>query len=318
MKFGIIGLSLTHPYTFSDILIKCGHSIDYIWDKDLTKAAKFAERYHAKAVNHFIDIPTSDIDGVFIETESNLHCSTALHFMKNKVPVFIDKVMALNVRELKEILELAKKNKTLLMSGSAIRYKPEYIELRKDIQAGKSGRVIAITADVRHNMIDYLKEPNTWQDRLETSGGEIMNFGIHGVEPVYSILGPGVSWVQCHRDKVIFQQAKSEDLAIMNIKFCNGSMATISLISCINDYGFSMKVYGVEGVLEAGEINSSSSNRFIDDKYGYEKMILEFVNAIQKGNIPIPYDEIEEVVKVLIALRISADENRIVYIEEIK
>lgn len=318
MKFGIVGLNLSHPYAFSDILIKHGHSIDYIWAKDEVQAEKFGEKYGAEVVKNFEQISVSNVDGVFIETESNLHCSTALPFIKNRIPIFIDKAMSLNPKELRETLELARENKALLMSCSAIRYKPEYIKLKKDIREGKLGRIIVISTDIRHDMSFYLNEPNTWQDRRETSGGEIVNFGVHGVEPVYSILGPGVKWVQCHKDKIVYDCAESEDMAVMNIKFNNESMATVSLVSCINDYGFSMKAYGVNGVQEVGDLDSSSADIYIDDKYGYENMILEFVNAIRNGKVPIPYDEIEEVVKVLIALRISADENRIVYIEEIK
>jgi len=314
MKFGIVGLSLTHPYAFADILIKNGHKISYIWDQNRNKSKEYAVKYNAAVVESYEEISFKDVDGVFIECQSYLHCSIAKVFIKKKIPVFIDKVMSLDVNELKETLKLAKENNSLLMSCSAIRYMPEYIKLKENIKSGKLGRVVAVSADVRHDMEGYLVSPNTWQDNPKTSGGEIVNFGVHGVEPVCCMLGPGVKWVQCFKNKAVYDCAQSEDMAFINIRFNNGTTGIVSLISCITDYGFSMKAYGTKAIMEAGDI-SSSNNTDIDDQYGYERMLLEFIRGIENNKLPIPYDEIEEIVKVLIAARISADENRIVYIE---
>jgi predicted dehydrogenase len=251
MKFGIIGLSLSHPYAFADILIKQGHSISFVWDSNIEKSEEFAKRYNSAAVDDFSKIASKDADGVFIESQSCLHCSFAKTFIKKKIPVFIDKVMSLDISELNETIRLARENNTIVMSSSAVRYMPEYIKLREEIADGRLGRVVAVSADVRHDMKGYLEEPNTWQDDPEKSGGEIMNFGIHGIEPVYSMLGPGVEWVHCIKSKAVYDEALSEDMAFINIRFNNNSTGTVNLISCINDYGFSMKAYGTKGIREA-------------------------------------------------------------------
>jgi predicted dehydrogenase len=315
MKFGIVGLSLSHPYAFADILIKQGHSISFVWDSNTDKSKEFAQRYNSTAVDDFSKITLEDADGVFIESESSLHCSFAKTFIEKKIPVFIDKVMALDISELDETIRLARENNTIVMSSSAIRFMPEYIKLREEIAEGKLGRVVAVSADVRHDMKGYLEEPNTWQDDPLASGGEIMNFGVHGIEPVYSMLGPGVEWVHCIKSKAVYDEALSEDMAFINIRFNNGSTGTVNLISCINDYGFSMKAYGTEGIREAGDTSSAAFDT--DDQYGYERMLLEFAWGIENGKFPVPLDEIEELVKTLIAARISADENRVVYLKEL-
>lgn len=316
MNFGIVGLSLSHPYAFAEILKRKNHKIAFVWDQDFEKCRDFALKYETIPIKNIDDLLYKDLNGVFIETESRYHCTYALHFIERNIPVFIDKILTPNLKELEYVISLAKSKNSIIMSCSSLRYRKEYIELKNKTIHGDLGKIVSIYADARHDMKGYLLPSNSWQDEIEKGGGELINMGIHGLEPLCYLIDSEADWVYSHRDSYNYKEAKSEDIGVILIKFKNGITGIVNLTGCVNDYGFSLKVYGTKSVEEVGDnILKDTCNHA--DKYGYEGLIDEFIKAAEFKIQPIPYDDMEKIVRIMIASRISAMEERRVYLEEL-
>lgn len=310
MRFGIVGLSLSHPYTFAKLLQKLNHEVAFVWDYDYEKARDFGERFNIKVIKEVEDSYKEHIDGVFIEVESHKHVEVSIPFVERKIPLFIDKIMALNIEDLERIIALSKQNNSIIMTSSAISYKKEYREVNALVSKGEFGQMISATSFVCHDMSNYLKEENSWQDHIEKSGGELLNFGIHGIEPVYNILGPGIEHVEANSEKVKYEQALSEDSGIVKLKFNNGSIGVIILTAIAEHYGFNTMIIGTKKKYFLEE-------KYEEDPLGYEAMTKAFIEGIENNTYPIALNKIEELIKAMIAIRISIKENRRVYLYEV-
>jgi len=52
LRFGILGLSLSHPYAFAPYLKDRGHTIAAVWDPSAQKAAEFVETHGGAVLAH--------------------------------------------------------------------------------------------------------------------------------------------------------------------------------------------------------------------------------------------------------------------------
>ena len=116
------------------------------------------------------------IDAVMINSQQgSRHPGRARPFIEAGVPTFIDKPFASSARDADAMIALATELGTPLMSSSALRYAPEVREaLRRETELG---RIIA--ADV-------------WGSATLHDGNPgLRNYGVHGVEILYTLMGAG-------------------------------------------------------------------------------------------------------------------------------
>ncbi len=309
MKVGVLGLACSHPYSFAEILMNKGLQVDYAWDEDAAELTKYCEKHNVKAVEGLEAFYKLDLDAVFIDVKNYKHCQAAIPFIKQGIGVFIDKPLSTQLQDAKDIIRLAEQSGAILMSCSAMRYMPAYLDIKKRILDGEIGTPVAAVVNVFHNMKYYLEEPNKWQDNIETGGGEIINIAIHGVEPIQMIFGPGVKSVYCTRDNIIYKNAQSEDTAIVLMKFDNGCYATVNMLSCISSFGYDITVYGTKGKIYGGNPPDLDATKVSDplNSFGFVNMVDRFIEGVQSRTLPIPLDESLEVMKTLFAARLSAD-----------
>jgi predicted dehydrogenase len=92
-------------------------------DTDTKKAGKLAKKYNSQA---FVDYSQllGKVDAVTIATPTTSHLELATIFIKENVPVLIEKPLAANVNECKKIVGLAKKHNTVVAVGHSERCNP--------------------------------------------------------------------------------------------------------------------------------------------------------------------------------------------------
>jgi Predicted dehydrogenases and related proteins len=196
---------------------------------------------------------------------------------------------------------------------------PDYVKLAERIKNGEVGTPVAATVNVFHNMKNYLEEPNKWQDNIETGGGEIINMGIHAMEPALMVLGPGIKSVFCTRDSLIYKNAQSEDTAVMQVKFKSGCVATINMLSSVTSFGYEITVYGSKAKIQAGyppELNAANVSNSLKS-FGFTDMVEHFIKSVEERTLPIPLENTLDVIKALTAARQSAETGRAVELNEL-
>jgi hypothetical protein len=116
------------------------------------------------------------IDAVLVESqEGSAHLEQVRPFLEAGIPAFVDKPFACSVEDAKAMAELAERNGVAIFSSSSLRYTPEVLEVKKS--KAEIGRIVGVDA----------YSPAT----LHPENPGLFHYGIHAVEVLYALMGPG-------------------------------------------------------------------------------------------------------------------------------
>jgi predicted dehydrogenase len=166
------------------------------------------------------------VDGMLIESqEGGAHWPSARPFLEAGLPCFIDKPFTCSVADARKIIDLAEKKKARIFSASALRYAPELVQC---VAEKKQGDIIGCLA--------YGPAPLFEKDPKLNPG--LYHYGIHAVEILYTLMGPGCQRVTCTHEK---------DVDVVTGQWKDGRVATMRGIRRgKSDYG--ALVFGEKGV----------------------------------------------------------------------
>src|SRR4029079_6053891 len=115
------------------------------------------------------------VDGMLIESQQGgVHWERARPFLEAGVPCFIDKPLTCGVADARKLVELSVRKKAPIFSASSLRYAPEVVQFVAD---PKPGKVLGA----------FTYGPAPLQER----NPGLYHYGIHPVEVLYTLMGPG-------------------------------------------------------------------------------------------------------------------------------
>jgi predicted dehydrogenase len=121
------------------------------------------------------------VDAVLVESnEGAVHRARATPFLEAGLPVFIDKPLTATREDACALVDLAAQKGVPLISASALRFVPEISAALTDPTLGR-----LVGADVHAPA------------KLHGANPGLLHYGVHGVEMLYALLGPGCAEVAC-------------------------------------------------------------------------------------------------------------------------
>lgn len=201
------------------------------------------------------------VDAVLIESnEGAVHRERATPFIAAGLPVFIDKPLASTAADARALVDLARERGVPLLSASALRFVPE-------VRAVREGRVVIgplAGADV------YSPAP------LHPANPGLLHYGVHGVEMLYALMGPGCREVSC------IANAGGE---VVTGRWEDGRLGLLrGLRASARGYGFT--AYGADGIHTA-TVNTESM---------YRDLLTAIVPVLAGGPSPTTPEELVGVV----------------------
>jgi predicted dehydrogenase len=190
-RVGIIGLDTSHCIAFTKLLNAPDVASDlagnrvvaaYPWgSRDIESSTSRIPEYTEEIKKMGVKIVDSiaelldEVDVILLETnDGHPHLEQALQVFESGKPVFIDKPIAASFSDAHAIFEAAKKYKVPLFSSSSLRYSENAQAIR---QGNSIGNVIGA---------------NTYSPaKLEITHPDLFWYGIHGVELLFTVMGPG-------------------------------------------------------------------------------------------------------------------------------
>jgi hypothetical protein len=146
------------------------------------------------------------VDGVLIESqEGGAHWERARPFLEAGLPCFIDKPFACSVADARKLVGLSEEKKAPLFSSSSLRYAPELVAFLSEDGRGKVLGAVAY-GPARVHEPDPRRNPG------------LFHYGIHAVEVVYALMGPGCERVVCTHEK---------DVDVVTGQWRDGRVATV-------------------------------------------------------------------------------------------
>ena len=201
------------------------------------------------------------VDGVLIESGGgSVHYERAEPFLKAGVPCFIDKPFTCSLADARKLAELASKNNVALFSSSSLRYGLEIQEL--DAKREETGEVIG--AATYSPCSTHPVNPG------------LFHYGIHGVEMLYAILGPG-----CRSVSAVWQ----DGAAVVTGVWEDGRAGSVRGIR------EGARGYGFTAFCEKQIVNGTLNARYI-----YRELLKRVVEMFQTGKAPLDINESLEIV----------------------
>ncbi len=211
------------------------------------------------------------IDCVMIEScDGSEHLHNATPFIEAGMTTYIDKPFASSLRDALKIAELAEKHGVGLFSSSSLRYGQEVQDFKA--RADQTGAVIGASAYSPASL--HPRNPG------------LFHYGIHGVETLYALMGPGCEVVSCTFDEA----------AEVNVGHWKDGR--IGVMHGIREgaagYGFQA---WCENVIET---------HTIDTNYIYRELLKRVVTFFETGRSDVPIEETLEIIAFIDAAMISA------------
>ena len=291
IKLAMLGMTEGngHPYSWSIIingrynaeaLAKCPYAaiIDYIskqpkntlgiedvevshvWTdnrEDAKLVAKVAE------IENIVEDPKDvigHVDAVLVATDiGSEHVERCRPFVEANVPIFVDKPLCDNFTDLKIFQKWIEEEKPII-SSSAMRYCKEYEPYHQSTYE---------LGDLRYINVTMAK---SWE-----------KYGIHALETLYPIIGPGFISIQNLGDKdrniVHLHHSKGIDINIANVFDMIGGFGLVSLV----------------GTKSGIQIKSN------DTFYAFKKQLESYVHYLRTGVKPVPWEETKELMQLVAA-----------------
>lgn len=149
------------------------------------------------------------VDLVSIATPTSSHYRIAKFFLKNRIPVLVEKPLTQDLTEAKKLIASSKKNKTLLFVGHVERYNNAYLAIKKII---KNPLFIEC-----HRLSPYPHRS------LDIS--VVLDLMIHDLDIILYLLKDSVKKIDAKGVKVL---SSTEDIANARITFSRGCVANIT------------------------------------------------------------------------------------------
>jgi predicted dehydrogenase len=155
-----------------------------------------------------------------IANPATMHLEVAMQLAKNNIHLLIEKPIAVSSQGVQELINLCEKKQLVLMTAYNLRFMPSLMELQKQLQKNKIGRIFSIKSEVGQNLPswrpdkDYRKSVSA-QKKL---GGGVLRELSHEIDYISWLFGP-IEWVKSHFSKVSNLEVDVEDNANIILGF---------------------------------------------------------------------------------------------------
>lgn len=217
------------------------------------------------------------VDAVIIATDiGGEHVERARPFIEAGLPVFVDKPLADNEADLTTFAEWVAAGRPI-MSSSSMRYTKEFMPYRHSTHELGELRFVSITT------------AKSWE-----------TYGIHALEAIYPILGPGF---------LTAQNTGTKERNVVHLTHrCGADVVVIA----------SADMYGSFGCLQ---LCGTAGNRALasgDSFFAFKAQLAAFTDYLRTGVHPFPFSETVELIKLVIAGKLSREQGgRLIHLKDL-
>lgn len=282
LQVGIIGLDTSHSVAFTKALNDPaagdtfgGYKITAAYPKgslDIESSVKRVDGYIKEVQKFGVEIVDSietlltKVDVVLLETnDGRRHLEQAIPVLKAGKRMFIDKPIAATLSDAIAIFDAARHYQVPVFSSSSLRY----IKGMEEIKNGAAGKVLgAETFSPCH---------------LEKTHPDLVWYGIHGVETLFTAMGTGCQTVV---------RINTEDTDVAVGTWNDGRIGSFRGLRA-GKSGYGGTVFGEKAIVTLGSYN------------GYNPLLAEIVKFFRTGAVPVQEEETLEIMAFMEASDLS-------------
>lgn len=268
IRVGMIGLDTSHCLAFAKLLNNKddpkhvpGCRVVMVYPKgspdiesSVSRVPKYTEEIKKLGVNvvHDLDAMVQQVDAILLETnDGRPHLEQVVPVLRARKPCFIDKPIAGSLTDCIAIFELARHYETPVFSSSSLRFS-------SGVQAIRNGSIGDVTGCDTYSPC-----------ALEKTHPDLFWYGIHGVETLFTAMGPGCTAVtRIHTDGYDQVSGVWDDGRIGTFRGIRSGKS-----------GYGGKAFGTKGISEIGGYD------------GYAPLLVEIAKFFRSGQPPVSAEE---------------------------
>jgi predicted dehydrogenase len=188
IRWGILGCGRIARKFAADLTLVDDAALIALGARQLETAQKFAKEFPAPHVHGSYEALVSDpeVDVIYIASPHALHHEHTLLCLDHGKAVLCEKAFALNLRQVKEMVDRARAKKVFLMEAIWSKFLPQYQKVQELIAGGELG-------EIRNVLIDFgfIPQPPVPPRLFDPAlgGGSLLDIGIYNVFMALSFLG---------------------------------------------------------------------------------------------------------------------------------
>lgn len=262
-------------------------------------ALKEAERMFNLQVSTDLQVLLKFADAVDIVIPTDMHLSVGLECLTAGKHTFVEKPLAGNFADAEKLVQMAQKQKRILMVGHIFRYNPAVLRIKEIIEKGELGEIYYLFG---HFM--GIKDPRT-------DIGALFNYAVHHVDAYNYLLNELPHEVTCTTGYFL-GRPNFEDVAILTLRYPSGSLGLVegswlppgksrdltivgSKKSVTTDLLEQTLILYENHIEERGErlkaVDQGGTKIKVDFKEPLRLELLDFINSINTGQKPLANEQ---------------------------
>jgi len=322
IKIGFIGLG---NYASSKLIpsLKKNNLVEFVGLANATgissknKANKYKFSYYSANYNEII--LNNEIDTIFISTRHSNHFKLSKLAIDNGKNVFVEKPPCINEFELDELIKLYENNicssNVKYMVGLNRRFSPHVMKIKNELSKTKSKTQILYR--VNGGPIPL----TSWTHEIKHGSGMLIGEMCHFIDTITYLIGSQPRKLFAYQVDFSDENTyKKSDNIIVNLKFDNGSVATLfyNTLGNKNLEKEHIEIYsgGQIGVIKdfiSSKITTDSKNivnKTNRQDKGQDNMLINYIDSIKYDKpSPISFEEISTTMRVVFSIKKSIESN---------
>jgi predicted dehydrogenase len=168
------------------------------------------------------------VDAAVIAVPTCQHHAVAIDFLRESVPLLVEKPLALNLTQADELVDLAQRQRTILQVGHIERFNPAFIDL--------AGRPLQPKLILSERFGPFTGR--------STDIGVVLDLMIHDLDVMLALVQAPVQTVQAVGITIF---GRREDVAHARLVFANGCLGTVTANRASQKAHRRMQIWGPEG-----------------------------------------------------------------------
>ena len=192
-----------------------------VCDPNTELAKHYAEQYNVNNSSFTEIISDASIEGVVLAVPAPIHASLAIEAMTAGKHVYVEKPLAMNQIEARQMIDTSKEQGVQLMVGHLLQYHPVFIAVHELVASGALGG------------LSYIYSNRLSFGKVRSEEDVIWSFAPHDISMILSLTGQEPELVRTESASIL--QSNIADTAIVHMAFTSGLKAHIS-VSWLHPY----------------------------------------------------------------------------------
>ncbi len=264
-----------------------------VYNRNLSKAKEIAEANQIDYAYDDLDkiLSLAEVEAVSISTPPFLHYEMAKKVLEAKKHLLLEKPMAMNAAQVKELYHLAAQQGVVAIADFEFRYVPAWQLLAQYLEADYVGKKRLIKIDwLVTSRADPQREWN-WYSRNDSGGGALGAVASHAFDYISWLFG-SVSrlcgYLNCAiperpdpKDGGQMKPVDADDTCLIMLELEDGTPVQLSISSVTyGGRGHWVEIYGEKGTLVLGSSNLK------DYVHGFELLAAPADKPLKKVSLP--------------------------------